>query len=134
MLDNKTKAKQILEEIKANDSIIKAKRLKIQLLTTKVEGGAIRYDKLNVKSSVSNFTEELLADIADLELEVEEDLAQADEQYARAYRSIKSMKDISEQNILLGYYFDGFTYDQIAVEMNVSRRCIGTFRRIIIKK
>lgn len=124
MTENQRKAKVILDDIREADKNIRAKRLKIELMTTKVEGGAIRYDKLNVKTSTSNFTEEMLADIADLEMEIEEDLAQIDTKYMDIYKLIKVLKSIDEQNMLYGYYFDCYTYEELAAQMYVSRRTL----------
>lgn len=124
MTSNQRKAKAILDDIRDADKKIRAKRLKIELMTTRVEGGAIRYDKLNVKTSTSNFTEEMLADIADLEMEIEEDLAQVDTKYMDVYKLIRALKNIDEQNMLYGYYFDGFTYEEMATRMYVSRRTL----------
>lgn len=124
MTENQIKAKHILDDIRESDARIRAKRLKVELLSIKCQGGAIRYDKLNVKSSVSNFTEEMMAEIADLEMEIEEDLAQVDTKYADVYKIIRQLKSLDEQNMLYGYYFDAYTYEELATKMYVSRRTL----------
>lgn len=124
MTENQAKAKRLLDDIKTSDAFIKSKKLKVKLLTAKVEGGSIRYDKENVKTSCSNFTEEMLAEIADLEMEIEEDLAQVDTKYSDAYRIINNNLNYDEQNVLIGYYFDGYTYEELADMIHVSRRTI----------
>ncbi|MBQ0112407.1 MAG: hypothetical protein KBT03_04675 [Bacteroidales bacterium] len=116
------KAKDLLERIKYLEKSIANKKLKVELLTAKAEGGAIRYDKENVQTSCSNFTEQILVDIADLSVEIKEDEEMLDRCISKAYKLIKLLDNIEEQNVLYGYYLDGYTYEMIADKMNYSRR------------
>ena len=95
--------KIILNKIRESDLNIRRKRAKVEALKVRTEGRAIQYDKLNVMTSVTNMTEELLVDIVDLEKEIEEDIAQSDELAINIYRTINTLPSLDEQNVLLYY-------------------------------
>lgn len=117
-------AKDFLNRIRIADLMINAKVEQIGELRAKAEAiGAVRYDKDKVQSSMSGDNVlDCVAKIIELEKELDNDIDALVDMKRVALSRIQSMQSDVEKLILFERYFNGNTFEQIAVKCNYSWR------------
>lgn len=116
-------AKEYLMKIKTIDIMISCKVDHITELRNLLTGGAIRYDKDKVQTSLSNDRmTDIVAKIIELEEIIDDDIDKLVSYKTKARELIEMLEDDMEKVILYKRYFDGKTFEQIAVECNYSWR------------
>ena len=80
--------------------------------------GAIRYDKDRIMTTPMNYQEQALIDAADLEAQAEKLITEGDVLRMELIKLIYKLDDISDQTVLIRYYFNNETLRSMAEETN----------------
>lgn len=116
-------AKEFLNRIRTINILIDCKIEQVTRLRVLLTGGAIRYDKEKVQSSVSNDTMlNTVAKIIELEEQINADIDLLVDYKSRARNLIEQLSNDIEKIILYKRYFDNKTFEQISVECNYGWR------------
>lgn len=112
-----------LNKIRAVEKDIINKRLELEALEYKASGaGAIRYDKDNVQTSPQDYLSMAVADIVEIQSEIEEDEASIEDMKGRAYSIVRKMDKPEERAIIEWYYLNGTDMNVTAVNLHMSER------------
>lgn len=123
MTDNQTKAIAYLSKIRSITESITNKELEIEALRYKASGaGAIRYDKDHVQTSPQNYLEMAVADIIQIEAEIEEDKACREELLGNTYSIVRRMPDAEQRVLIEWYYLNGLKVDEVCQKISRSER------------
>lgn len=115
-------AKEFLTKIRTIDTIVDCKIEQVKRLEELLTGGAIRYDKDKVQSSVSNNTmADTVAKIIELKEQINYDIDLLVDYKSKARELIEQLDDV-EKIILYKRYFDNKSFELISVECNYSWR------------
>ena len=115
-------AKDFLNRIRHIDIMIDCKCEQIASLRELLTGGAIRYDKDKVQSSVSDTMSDTISKIIELEEKVNADIDLLVDYKTQARELIEQLPSDVEKVILYKRYFDNKSFEQISVECNYSWR------------
>lgn len=123
MTDKGKEAESYLMKIRDKEKEIRGKKLEIEALQWKASGvTAIRYDKDKVQTSPKNYMEMAIADIEELELELEEDKASIEEVKGTAYSIVRRMSDPEQRALIEWYYLNGLSMPDVIDKMYRSER------------
>lgn len=116
-------AKEFLNKIRAIDTMVDCKLEQVARLRALLTGGAIRYDKEKVQSSIHEDTmTNTVAKIIELDEQINNDIDLLVEYKSRARELIEQLPNDIEKIILYKRYFDNKTFEQISVECNYGWR------------
>lgn len=123
MTDNQKAAKNYLSNIQSIEKAIHNKTLELEALRYKASGaGGIDYSKEKIQTTPQNYLEMAIADIIEIEAELEEDKASIEEAKATAYSIIKQMKEPEQRAILEWFYLNAKPMTEVAQIMYMSER------------
>lgn len=116
-------AKEFLNKIRSIDIMVDCKIEQVKRLEELLTGGAIRYDKDKVQSSVSNNAmADTIAKIIELKEQINADVDLLVDYKSKARELIEQLPDDVEKIILYKRYFDNKSFELISVECNYSWR------------
>ena len=122
-------AKAFLREIRYEQSELIRLHLQLEYLHKSLIPGGIRYDKVQVQTSPTDMTSEVLAQIGDLELAIKEDTVTLLKNQIKARRMISSLTSSEQRQVLREYYLStpdedtGLpTWDDVARIVHYSRQ------------
>lgn len=123
MTDYQQKAVNNLNRIRTATESIRQKELEVEALRYKASGaGAIRYDKDHVQTSPQNYLEMAVADLIELEAELEEDKASMEDMLTNAYRIVRRMPEQEQRILIEWYYINGLKVEEVCNKINKSER------------
>lgn len=123
MTANQSKAENYLRQIRDVERNIKVKRDELEALRYKASGaGAIRYDKDKVQTSPNDYLTMTIADILELEKQLEEDEASIEDIKASAYTIVRRIKAPEHRTVIEWFYLNGISMIETANKMNMSER------------
>ena len=115
--------KEFLNKIRKIDLLIDCKLEQVNELRSLLCGGAIRYDKDKFQSSVDpDSLTDTIAKIIELEEKINEDIDRLVDTKTKAREMIEMLENDREKVILYKRYFDGKSFEEIAVECAYSWR------------
>ena len=115
--------KEFLNKIRKIDLLIDCKLEQVNELRSLLCGGAIRYDKDKVQSSVDpDSMTDIVAKIIELEQKINEDIDRLIDIKTKAREMIEMLENDREKVILYKRYFDGKSFEELAVECGYSWR------------
>lgn len=122
-------AKAFLREIRYEQSELIRLHLQLEYLRKSLIPGGIRYDKIQVQTSPTDMTSEVLTQIGDLELAIKEDTVTLLKNQIKARRMISSLTSSEQRQVLREYYLStpdedtGLpTWDDVARTVHYSRQ------------
>lgn len=120
--------KAFLREIRYEQSELLRLNLQLEYLRKSLIPGGIRYDKVQVQTSTTDKTSEVLAQIGDLEMMIKEDTVKLLKNEVQAQRMISSLESSEQRQVLREYYLSipdediGLpTWDDVARIVHYSR-------------
>ena len=123
MTDNQNKAENYLKKIRDVEKVLKNKRDELEALRYKASGaGAIRYDKDRVQSSPKDYMTMAIADILEIEKQIQEDEASIEDIKGQAYAVVRQMKQPEHRVLIEWFYLNGISMNETAIRMNMSER------------
>lgn len=112
-----------LEQIRESEKKINQKKLELEALRYKATGaGAIRYDKDRVQTSPQNYMEMAIADVIEIEKEIEEEEIAIEGKKGEAYSLVRKMEHPDQRAVIEWYYLNGFSMVDTAGKLNMSER------------
>ena len=112
-----------LEKIRESAKRINQKKLELEALRYKASGaGGIRYDKDRVQTSPQNYMEMAIADVIEIEKQIEEEEAKVEEQLGKAYSAVRKIEQPDQRAVLEWYYLNGLSMIDTAGMLNMSER------------
>ena len=123
MTDNQSVAEAYLIRIRSVERNIKNKRNELDALRYKASGaGAIRYDKDRVQTSPKDYLTMAIADIIELEKQIREDVAEAEEMRTEAYAIVRKLIEPEYRTLIEWFYLNGVSMTETADRMHMSER------------
>ena len=123
MTENQIKAEKYLRKIQTVERILNNKRDELEALRYKASGaGAIRYDKEQVQTSPQDYLAMAMADIIEIEKQIEEDEASIEDMKGQAYAVVRKMKQPEHRAIIEWFYLNGVSMIKTAEYMDISER------------
>jgi len=123
MTDNQSNALKYLSRIRTITEAMRNKELEIEALRYKASGaGAIRYDKDHVQTSPQNYMEMAIADVIQLEAELEEDKASREELLGNTYSIVRKLPEPEHRVLIEWYYLNGLKVDDVCNKICRSER------------
>ena len=123
MTENQKKAEGYLRRIQDVERILNNKRDELEALRYKAGGaGGICYDKDHVQTTPQDFLAMAMADIIELEKEIEEDEAGIETIKGEAYSLVRQLKQPEHRTIIVWFYLNGLSMPDTALKMNMSER------------
>ena len=120
--------KAFLREVRHEQSEVARLELKLEYLKKSTLPGGIRYDKDKVQTSPDDRITDIMAEIGDIELELEKDIATLMKDISEAYRMIGSLTSSRHRDVMRCYYLPDIepggelpTWDDVASRMHYSR-------------
>lgn len=110
--------KDKFHRVRDNRREVIALKDKAAALRQSAMGGAIRYDKDRIMTTPMNYQEQALIDAADLEAQAEKLITEGDVLRMELIKLIYKLDDISDQTVLIRYYFNNETLRSMAEETN----------------
>lgn len=117
-------AKGYLRQIKDMDNLINTYQDEIDVLMTMATSTTQHIKEVNVMTSHENQFEDTMAKIIDMRNEINELIDKYVEMKIFARRIVEQIQPFNYQTVLLKYYFQNKTFEQTAVEMNMSYQWI----------
>lgn len=112
-----------LERIRESAKRINQKKLELEALRYKASGaGAIRYDKDRVQTTPQNYMEMAIADVIEIEKQIEEEEAKVEVQLGKAYSAVRKMEQPDQRAVIEWYYLNGLSMIDTAGMLNMSER------------
>lgn len=123
MTDNQMRAESYLKYIRDVERNLKVKRNELDALRYKASGaGAIRYDKDKVQTSPSDYMAMAIADVIELEKQIEEDETSIEEMKGKAYTVVRRMEQPEHRTMIEWFYLNGISMAETALRMSMSER------------
>lgn len=117
--------KEYLKQLKSIDTLISEKQLEVNNLEDMATRISIRYDKDKVLTSKDkDKMTKTVAKIADLQQEINQYIDFLIDLKTGAQHIINQVESIPLQKVLIGYYINNKSFEQLAEEMNRSCRHI----------
>lgn len=120
--------KAFLREVRHEQSEVARLELKLEYLKKSTLPGGIRYDKDKVQTSPDDRITDIMAEIGDIEMELEKDIATLLKDISEAYRMIGSLTSSRHRDVMRCYYLPDIepggelpTWDDVASRMHYSR-------------
>jgi DNA-directed RNA polymerase specialized sigma subunit len=127
-------AKTYLHQIKDLDKLINTYQDEIDMLMTRVTSTTQRIKEVNVMTSKENTFDETIAKIIDLRNEINDLIDKYVDMKNAARKIVEQIPQINYQIVLIKYYFQNKTYEQTAVEMNMSYQWICELHKKALKE
>lgn len=123
MTTNQTKATSYLIGIRSIEKRLHTKRLELEALRYKASGaGAIRYDKDQVQTSPGDYLAEAMADIIEIEKQIEKEERNVEKKKGKAYSIVRKIESPDQRIIIEWYYLNGLSMAETALKMNIAER------------
>lgn len=123
MTENQAKAENYLIQIRSVEKNIKSKLNELEALRYKASGaGAIRYDKDRVQTSPGDYITMAIADIVEIEKQINEDVASIEDMKGRAYAIVRQMEAPEYRALIEWFYLNGVSMTETADRMHMSER------------
>ena len=123
MTENQNRAELYLKQIRDVERTLKNKRDELEALRYKASGAtAIRYDKDKVQTSPSDYLTMAIADIIEIEKQIEEDEASIEDMKGQAYAIVRQIELPEHRTIIEWFYLNGISMTETAERMNMSER------------
>ena len=123
MTENQAKAENYLIQIRSVEKNIKSKLNELEALRYKASGaGAIRYDKDRVQTSPGDYITMAIADIVEIEKQINEDVASIEDMKGRAYAIVRQMEAPEHRALIEWFYLNGVSMTETADRMHMSER------------
>ena len=120
--------KAFLREVRHEQSEVARLELKLEYLKKSTLPGGIRYDKDKVQTSPDDRISDIMAEIGDIEMELEEDIHKLLKDISQAYKMIGSLTSSKHRDVMRCYYLPDVepggelpTWDDVADRMHYSR-------------
>ena len=123
MTENQNKADVYLRKIREIEKNLKNKRDELEALRYRASGaGAIQYDKDKVQTSPSDYLTMAIADIIEIEKQIEEDETSVEDMIGQAYAIVRQIELPEHRTIIEWFYLNGVSMNETAERMNMSER------------
>lgn len=123
MTDNQNKAENYLKKIREVERNLNSKRDELEALMYRASGaGAIRYDKDRVQTSPGDYLAMAIADIVEIEKQIEEDEASIEDMKGQAYAIVRRIELPEHRTLIEWFYLNGISMNETAERMNMSER------------
>lgn len=123
MTENQVRADLFLKQIRDVERTLKNKRDELEALRYRASGaGGIRYDKDKVQTSPSDYLSMAIADIIEIEKQIEEDAASVEDIKGSAYAIVRKMESPDQRALIEWFYLNGVSMNETAEHMNMSER------------
>ena len=123
MTENQNKADVYLRRIRDIEKNLKNKRDELEALRYRASGaGAIQYDKDKVQTSPSDYLTMAIADIIEIEKQIEEDETSVEDMIGQAYAIVRQIELPEHRTIIEWFYLNGVSMNETAERMNMSER------------
>ena len=123
MTDNQNKAECYLKRIRDVERNLNSKRDELEALRYRASGaGAIRYDKDRVQTSPGDYLAMAIADIVEIEKQIEEDEASIEDMKGQAYAIVRRIELPEHRTLIEWFYLNGISMNETAERMNMSER------------
>lgn len=123
MTDNQHRAESYLTDIRFVEKDLINKKLELEALRYKASGaGAIRYDKDHVQTSPQDYMTMAIADVIEIEKQIEEAEIAIEGQKGRAYAIVRQMDQADHRAIIEWFYLNGLPMIETASKLNMSER------------
>ena len=123
MTDNQNKAENYLKKIREVERNLNSKRDELEALRYRASGaGAIRYDKDRVQTSPGDYLAMAIADIVEIEKQIEEDEASIEDMKGQAYAIVRRIELPEHRTLIEWFYLNGISMNETAERMNMSER------------
>lgn len=126
-----TNAKQFLREVRNEQREVTRLALKLEYLKKSILPGGIRYDMTKIQRSPDDKITELMAEIGDIETELEEDIRNLMQDIHTARQMIRGLASSIQRDVLTQYYLPEIglndelpTWRDIAISMHYSEHRI----------
>lgn len=113
-------AKAYLHQIKDLDNLINAYQDEIDVLMSRVTSTTKHIKEVNIMTSNENRFDETMAKIIDMRNEINDLIDKYVDMKKSARRTVERISQVNYQVVLIKYYFQNKTFEQTAVEMNLS--------------
>lgn len=120
-------AKLFLREVRHTVREVGNLEMKLEYLRKSTLPGGIRYDKARVQTSPDDKFSDIMAEIGDLELQLEEDILSLTSNITRARHMIQSLGSAIQRDVLTRYYLPDInptdelpTWKDIALSLHFS--------------
>lgn len=120
-------AKTFLREVRNEQKEIAKLELKLEYLKKSTLPGGIRYDRDKIQKSPDDRITDLMAEIGDLEIELEADIEKLAKDIVTARRMIRGLSKSVHRNVMTSYYLPDIepgeelpTWGDVAASMNYS--------------
>ena len=115
--------KENLEQIRDAEKSINSKKQELEALRYKASGaGAIRYDKDRVQTSPQDYMTMAIADVIEIEKQIEEEEAEIEMMRGAAYAIVRRMEKPEHRAVIEWYYLNGASMIDTAYRMSISER------------
>lgn len=123
MTKNQNRAEKYLKQIQDVERVLNSKRDELEALRYKASGaGAVRYDKDRVQTSPQDYLAMAMADIIEIEKQIEEDEASIENMKGQAYSIVRKMEKPEHRALIEWFYLNGISMPDTADRMNMSER------------
>ena len=123
MTKNQNRAEKYLKQIQDVERVLNSKRDELEALRYKASGaGAVRYDKDRVQTSPQDYLAMSMADIIEIEKQIEEDEASIENMKGQAYSIVRKMEKPEHRALIEWFYLNGISMPDTADRMNMSER------------
>lgn len=115
--------KENLEQIRDAEKTINSKKQELEALRYKASGaGAIRYDKDRVQTSPQDYMTMAIADVIELEKQIQEEEDAIEQMRGAAYAVVRKMDNPEQRAVIEWYYLNGASMIDTAYRMSISER------------
>ena len=121
-------AKTFLREVRHEQTEVARLESKLEYLKKSTLPGGIRYDKDKVQTSPDDRISDIMAEIGDIEMELEEDIYKLLKDISQAYKMIGSLTSSKHRDVMRCYYLPDVepggelpTWDDVADRMHYTR-------------
>ena len=123
MTENQIKADSFLKQIRDVERTLKNKRDELEALRYRASGvTAIRYDKDKIQTSPKDYLSMAIADIIEIEKQIEEDSASIEDIKGSAYAIVRRMESPDQRALIEWFYLNGVSMNETAERMSMSER------------
>ena len=118
MTENQIKAEKYLRKIQTVERILNNKRDELEALRYKASGaGAIRYDKEQVQTSPQDYLAMAMADIIEIEKQIEEDEASIEDMKGQAYAIVRRIELPEHRTLIEWFYLNGISMNETSLSL-----------------
>ena len=134
-------AKQFLREVRHEQKEIARLELKLEYLKKSTLPGGIRYDVIKIQKSPDDRITELMAEIGDIETELEKDISKYLRDITKARDMIRALDSSVHRDVMTRYYLPDIdpgdelpTWRDVAISMHYSEHRILHIHGEALKK